>query len=72
MAKRVLSISRIRSAVSMVIRIGRPSDDITGKSPAGSTGRLKRERPACTCQPRIVAGVAQETSAPSGSLRTIS
>ena len=43
----------------MAIGAERPSDDITGKSPAGSTGRLKRERPACDLQARILAGVAQ-------------
>ena len=32
----------------MMYLADRPSDDITGKSPAGSTGRLKRERPAET------------------------
>jgi hypothetical protein len=50
----------------------KPSVDITGKSPAGSTGRLKRERPAATVRRGSSPVKLSETSAPSGSLRTIS
>jgi hypothetical protein len=72
MAKRVLSISRIRAFTSTVMRLTSPSDDITGKSPAGSTGRLKRERPAWISSRGSSPVKDSATSAPSGSLRTIS
>jgi len=72
MAKRVLSISRIRSLASTGMRGDRPSELITGKSPAGSTGRLNFERPAATCSRGSSPDRVRETSAPSGSLRTIS
>jgi hypothetical protein len=39
MAKRVLSIRRMSSPVSMTIGVDRPSVGMTGKSPEGSTGR---------------------------------
>ena len=56
----------------MLIRLDRPSALITGKSPAGSTGRLNRERPAWTVRRGSSPVKLRETSAPSGSLRTIS
>ena len=55
-----------------LMRPDRPSDDMTGKSPAGSTGRLKRERPAETDRRGSSPAQRSSTSAPSGSLRTIS
>ena len=54
--------------MSTAIRPDRPSDDITGKSPAGSTGRLKRERPAWTCRRGSSPVKLSETSAPFGQL----
>ena len=72
MANFDLSNSR-RSTSALAVKLELYSDEaITGKSSFGSVARLKVERPAATVSRPEAASAVSPTSAPSGSLRTIS